>query len=126
MLRAVITSLLLLCGRIAIAQPADCAAEPVGPSMPIDLWVGINGRPGLPGPVSPSTPQPSQMQQQNFAHLQLGAQPMNGTLCGDAQPLPTDVLHGAPAPRGLLQGNGPRDALHDRYAPQVTITPLPR
>ena len=126
MLRAVITLPLLLCCRIAIAQPADCAAEPVGPSMPMDVWIGINGRPGLPGTASPAAPQPSQLPQQNFAHLQLGAQPMNGTLCGDAQPLPTDVLHGAPAPRGLLQGDGPRDVLHDRYMPQVTITPVPR
>ena len=126
MRRVIVTVPFLLCCRIAVAQPADCAAEPVGPSMPIDLWVGINGHPGLPGPVSPSAPQPWQTSQQNFAHLQLGAQPMQGTLCGDAQPLPTDVLHGASAPRGLLQGNGPHDVLRDRYAPQVTITPIPR
>ena len=127
MLRAaVIASSLVLCCGTAAAQPADCVAEPIGPSMPIDLWIGINGRPGLPSPASPPVPHAAQTQAQNFAQLQLGAQPTQGTLCGDGQPLPSDVLHGNPAPRGLLQGNGPHDVLHDRYVPQVTVTPVAR
>ena len=94
------------------AQHADCVARPVGPTFPLDLRIDLAGRPGVPSGA------------RGAARLTLGDQAANGTVCG-GPPIPTsdDVLHGPPAPRGLLQGDGPRDVLHNRYVPRVTIEP---
>jgi hypothetical protein len=51
--------------------------------------------------------------------------PGYGTVCGDDADLPDEVLRGAPAPHGLLRGDGPRDVLHNRAQGQVTVTPIP-
>jgi hypothetical protein len=49
--------------------------------------------------------------------------PMYGTRCIATPAVPTDVLRGTPAPNGLLQGDGPRDVLHNRYEPEVVVGP---
>ena len=107
--------------RGACAQPADCVAEPIGPAMPMEVWSGIDGRPGLPKPSAPAGSPPTAAR--NVARLDLAAEPMFGTVCDDQRRPPADVLHGDPAPRGLLQGDGPHDPLHNRYHPRVTIEP---
>lgn len=97
----------------ALAQPADCAAQPNGPALPMHVWVGIERRPGVPKGT------------QGAAELDLSEVPANGTTCDVDTELPDDVLHGAPAPYGLLQGDGPRDVLHNRPEGHVTVTPVP-
>jgi hypothetical protein len=74
---------LLLIAAPALAQPADCPAQPVGPPMAIDAIVGR-------GPA--------------FAAIGLDNVPSQGTICDPTTPLPTDILHGPPAPGGLLRG----------------------
>jgi hypothetical protein len=96
-----------------LAQPADCPAQPNGPALPMNVWVGINGRPGVP----PGG--------RNGVDLDLGWVPAYGTTCEPDVELPDDVLHGMPAPHGLLQGEGPRDVLHNVPEGQVTVRPLP-
>ena len=73
----------------ALAQPADCPSVPVGPPMALDALVGTNHHYG---------------RNAMFAGLGLDSVPSQGTLCDDAAPLPTDILHGPPAPGGLLRG----------------------
>ena len=97
----------------ALAQPADCVPQPNGPALPMQVWVGINGKPGVP----PNT--------KGGVNLDLGQVPANGTVCQPDFDLPDDVLHGAPAPHGLLQGNGPRDVLHNIPESHVTVKSLP-
>ena len=46
------------------------------------------------------------------AKLSLKGLPLLGTLCQAAPPPAVDVLHGPPAPGGLLRGDGPADVLH--------------
>lgn len=36
---------------------------------------------------------------------------------------PEDILHGPPAPDGLLRGEGPKNILTNRYEKSVTISP---
>jgi hypothetical protein len=86
-----------------LAQPADCPAVPVGPPVDLQIYVNPPGHPGV------------------LAGIALPPVPMFGTRCIAIQPPPTDVLRGPPAPNGLLQGNGPRDVLHNRYTPEVTV-----
>jgi|GEM_PF-3474415 len=104
----------LLLAMPARAQPADCAAEPVGPNMRLIPRIGLAGRPGVPAGMTGQIP------------IDLGDVPMFGTRCA-APPEPEgfDVLKGPPAPKGLLQGNGPRDVLHNRWQGEVTIRPSP-
>ncbi len=97
----------------ALAQPADCVQHPNGPSLPMQVWVGIDGKPGVPANT------------RGAVELDLGAVPANGTTCDPDVDLPDDVLHGAPAPHGLLQGNGPRDVLHNVPESHVTVKTLP-
>jgi hypothetical protein len=94
------------------AQPADCPAEPVGPGMRLVPRIALDGRPGVPQGVRGKVP------------IDLGDVPMFGTACAPAAPPPEDVLRGPPAPRGLLQGDGPRDVLHNRWQGEVTVTPV--
>ena len=104
--------LLLLWSVPAIAQPADCAAEPVGPEMRLKPRIALNGQPGMRAGMAGDIP------------IDLGTAPMFGTLCRAArEPGPEDILRGAPAPNGLLQGNGPRDVLHNRWQGNVTVQP---
>jgi len=98
MIRALL--LFLLCSYPALAQQADCEARLNGPALPL-------------------------MARAHGTMLSLGNVPANGTICGDDADLPDDVLHGAPAPHGLLRGDGPRDVLHNRPESHVTVTPLP-
>lgn len=102
----------VVCASPALAQPADCPAQPVGPGVKLDVRVGIAGRPGVP-----------QASGGGGARLDFGTVPADGTVCADDGPPPDDVLHGAPAPRGLLQGDGPGDVLHDRPTGQVVVEP---
>ena len=97
----------------ALAQPADCVARPNGPALPLDVRVGLGGRPSV------------SKNMQGSLRLGLGEVPANGTTCGEEADLPDDVLHGAPAPHGLLRGDGPADVLHDRPQGHVTVTPVP-
>jgi hypothetical protein len=97
----------------ALAQPADCVQTPNGPPLPMQVWVGVNRHPGVP----PKT--------HGEAGLDLGLVPANGATCASEVDLPDDVLHGAPAPHGLLQGNGPRDVLHNVPESHVTVRPVP-
>jgi hypothetical protein len=106
-----ITACLWSCA--ALAQPADCPAQPNGSPLPMNVWVGINGRPGVPA------------SRHNGVDLGLGWVPANGTTCEPDVELPDDVLHGTPAPHGLLQGEGPRDVLHNVPEGRVTVRPLP-
>jgi hypothetical protein len=97
----------------ALAQPADCVAQPNGPALPLEAWIGLDGKPGVPKGT------------QGSVRLGLGEVPANGTTCGDDPDLPDDVLHGAPAPHGLLRGDGPADVLHNRPEGHVVVTPVP-
>ncbi len=98
--------LCLLLAPTAHAQPADCDAVPVGPDIRLV--------PQLPLPRAPRGRVP----------IDLGEVPMHGTLCqAEPAPEPADILRGEPAPRGLLQGDGPRDVLHNRWQGQVTVHP---
>jgi hypothetical protein len=90
-----------------LAQPADCVVRPNGPALPLEARVGMPN--GAKGSVK----------------LGLGAVPANGTTCGDEADLPDDVLHGAPAPHGLLRGDGPKDVLHNLPEGHVVVTPMP-
>ncbi len=92
--------LFLLSTSPALGQSADCEARLNGPAMPL-------------------------MAHRQGAYIDLGNVPANGTICGDDAVLPDDVLHGAPAPHGLLRGDGPRDVLHNRPDSHVTVTPMP-
>ena len=103
----------LLCSSPALAQPADCVARPNGPALPLQARIGLDGQPGVPQGTEGSI------------RLDLGAVPANGTTCGDDADPPDDVLHGPPPPHGLLRGDGPADALHDRPEGHVTVTPVP-
>lgn len=103
--------LALLLPRPGLAQPADCAAEAVGPGMRAAPWVGLDGRPGAPQGV------------RGQAAIDLGEVPMFGTICAPKAAAPDDVLRGTPAPRGLLQGDGPRDVLHQHWHGQVVVSP---
>ena len=97
----------------AAAQPADWAARPDGPTLPLEVWIGIDGRPGMPAKAH------------GAAKLKLGDVPSGGSTCASDVPPPDDVLHGAPVPHGLLRGDGPRDVLHNRPTGSVTIEPAP-
>ena len=97
----------------ALAQPADCVPKPNGHSLPMQVWVGIDGKPGVPANTH------------GAVKLDLGQVPANGTTCDPDVDLPDDVLHGAPAPHGLLQGNGPRDVLHNVPESHVTVKAIP-
>jgi len=105
--------LCLLSSWPALAQPADCVARPNGPALPLEAWIGLAGQPG----AAKST--------RGSVQIGLGTVPANGTTCGDDANLPDDVLHGAPAPHGLLRGDGPADTLHDVPTGHVTVTPVP-
>jgi hypothetical protein len=110
------TRALLLCLLLsspALAQPADCEARPNGPALPLEARIGLDGQPGVPKGT------------QGSIKLGLGALPANGTICGDEADPPDDVLHGAPAPHGLLRGDGPSDVLHNRPVGHVTVTTMP-
>lgn len=76
---------MLLVAAPALAQPADCPAVPVGPPMALDVYVGT-GHPHA------------------FVGVGLANVPSQGTLCDAATPPPDDILHGPPAPGGLLRG----------------------
>jgi hypothetical protein len=106
MTRALLLCLLL--GSPALAQPADCVARPNGPELPLEPRVA------LPGSA-----------QRGSVKLNLGNVPANGTICDDEPDPPDDVLHGAPAPHGLLRGDGPADVLHNGPEGHVTVTPMP-
>ena len=97
----------------ALAQPADCVPQPDGPALPMRVWVGIDGKPGVPANT------------RGAVELDLGQVPANGSVCDPEIELPDDVLHGTPAPHGLLQGNGPRDVLHNVPESHVTVRPAP-
>ena len=107
--------LLLLIAAIAPAraQPADCAAIPVGPDIRVEAWPG--------GPRD----------SRGIARLDLGDTPIFGTRCRDETPPPADILRGPSAPNGLLQGTGPpdvlrtgpRDVLHNTWRGEVTVQP---
>lgn len=85
---------LLLWSFPAIAQPADCAAVPVGPEMRLKPRIALKGQPGVRPGMEGDIP------------IDLGTAPMFGTRCrADPNPGPEDILRGAPAPNGLLQGN---------------------
>jgi hypothetical protein len=110
-----VTCALLLCLLLsspALAQPADCAARPNGPALPLEARIDLGGQAGVPKGT------------QGSVKLGLGTVPANGTTCGDEPDAPDDVLHGAPAPHGLLRGDGPSDVLHDRPGGHVTVTPM--
>ena len=117
MLGGMLTVMLLLAAP-ALAQPADCQAVPVGPPMAIGVVVGQAGgaRPGQPnqGGAAPMA-----------VGVGLMPVPSYGTLCASPAPPPPagDVLHGPPAPHGLLRGNGPADVLHNRPAGEVVVGP---
>ena len=90
--------LLLTASRVAVAQGADCPAEPSdGPTLPLSL--DLAGRPGVPAGVT------------GQADV---AVPLNapGMACRDASPPPSDILRGEPGdPLGppvqdLLRGPG--------------------
>jgi hypothetical protein len=96
----------------AHAQPADCEAVPAGPDMALAPRIGLNGRAGVPRGVLGRLP------------VDLGRVPLMGSTCSPAPlPQPEDVLRGEPAPNGLLQGDGPRDVLHNRWQGRVRVTP---
>jgi len=97
----------------ALAQPADCVARPNGPALPLEARIGLDGQPGVPKGAHGSV------------KLGLGAVAANGTTCGDEADPPDDVLQGAPAPHGLLRGDGPKDVLHNRPTGHVVVTPMP-
>ena len=97
----------------ALAQPADCDALPNGPSVPMQAWVDRKGKPN-----TPANPRGGVV-------LDLGDVPANGTTCDPGVELPDDVLHGAPAPHGLLQGDGPRDVLRNVPESHVTVKTMP-
>jgi hypothetical protein len=97
----------------ALAQPADCIARPNGPALPLEARIGLDGQGGVPKGT------------QGSIKLGPGAVSANGTTCGEEADPPDDVLHGAPAPHGLLRGEGPRDVLHDRPEGHVVVTPMP-
>lgn len=104
--------IVLACAAAAQAQPADCTAVPVGPPMRLAPQIGLEGRPGVPQGV------------RGRVTIDLGEVPMFGTVCGaEPAPEPEDVLRGEPAPNGLLQGDGPRDVLHNRWQGRVRVTP---
>ena len=86
----------------ADAQPADCPAQEVGPPMDVGL----------------SLERPTRAKAQAPATGWLGLQdiPSLGTECQAPPPPATDVLHGPPAPRGLLRGDGPTDVLQGALA----------
>jgi hypothetical protein len=109
-------ALLLICGfwtLPALAQPADCLPQSNGAELPMEVWVGINGKPGTPRGTHGSV------------GLDLGPVPANGTTCQPEFELPDDVLRGAPAPHGLLQGDGPRDVLRNVPESHVTVKTTP-
>jgi hypothetical protein len=93
----------------ALAQPADCLPQSNGAELPMQVWVGINTPRGTHGAVG----------------LDLGSVPANGTTCQPEFELPDDVLRGAPAPHGLLQGDGPRDVLRNVPESHVTVKTAP-
>jgi len=97
----------------ALAQPADCEAVPNGPPLPMQVWPNLQGRPGVPKSM------------RGQVGIDLGNVPTNGTTCDADAELPDDVLHGAPAPHGLLQGDGPKDVLHNRPTGHVVVRPMP-
>ena len=88
---------MLLLAVPALAQPADCPAQPVGP--PMNIVVGV-------APAGPAT-KPGQARIAGW--LTLTGLPALGTLCQAPPPPAVDVLHGPPAPHGLLRGDGPPD-----------------
>jgi hypothetical protein len=87
----------------ALAQPADCPAVPVGPPVDLRVFLTPPGRPGM------------------VAGVDLPPTPMFGTRCVATVPPSADVLRGPPAPNGLLQGNGPRDVLHNQATSLVIV-----
>ena len=91
---------MLLLAVPALAQPVDCAAVPVGPAMDVVGGVAPAGRAGVPG------------QARIAGWLTLTGLPTLGTLCQAPPPPAVDVLHGPPAPHGLLRGAGAADVLH--------------
>jgi hypothetical protein len=84
----------------ALAQPADCPAVPVGPPMDVVVGVAPAGQAAKPGQVRIG------------GWLSLSGLPSLGTTCQAPPPPAVDVLHGPPAPHGLLRGDGPADVLH--------------
>src|SRR5581483_9457150 len=97
----------------ALAQPADCVPIPNGPELPMQAWIGIDGKPAVPANTH------------GAVKLDLGSVPANGTICDPDVELPDDVLRGALAPHGLLQGNGPRDVLRNVPESHVTVKTMP-
>jgi hypothetical protein len=107
---------LLLLGlscHVATAQPADC--DPIAPEQPtpLQVWIGLDGRPGLPAG------------RHGAVAFGLTTRDLAATSCATRTAPPDDVLHGAPAPNGLLRGDGPRDVLHNAPAGRVTVEPVP-
>jgi hypothetical protein len=94
---------MLLFASPAWARQSGCAP------VPVEVWIGLpQARAGV-------------------ARVGLGEIEGLGTNC---QQLPssapvTDILHGAPASKGLLRGDGPRDVLHMVRDSLVTIQPRP-
>jgi hypothetical protein len=96
-------ALLLAFPAPAWAQPADCASVPVGPPVDLQVFGASPGRPGM------------------ITGIALPPTPAFGSRCVAPVAPPADVLRGPPAPNGLLQGNGPRDVLHNRLTPEVVV-----
>jgi hypothetical protein len=100
--------LALMLAAPAMAQPADCAAVPVGPPVDLQVYMTPPGRPGI------------------ITGITLPPMPAFGSRCAAPDAPATDVLRGPPEPNGLLQGNGPRDVLHNRRTPEVVVgSPAP-
>jgi hypothetical protein len=97
--------LALLLAAPALAQPADCPAMPVGPPVEMQVYLNPTYRPGI------------------VTGLALPPTPMFGTRCVAPVAPSADVLRGPPAPNGLLQGDGPRDVLHNRPVPESVALP---
>ncbi|CAH2600941.1 conserved exported protein of unknown function [Rhodovastum atsumiense] len=100
--------LLVLFSGPALAQPADCAAIPVGPPVSFDVYVEAPRRPG-PYPSLPRT----------GVAVGVTDVPAFGTRCVAPPVPPGDVLRGPPARGDLLRGGGPRDLLQGPVRPDL-------
>lgn len=91
--------LMLLLAATAQAQPADCAAVPVGPPVDLELYVDVTGRAKAPVPGRIT------------AGLGLTRVPALGSRCVGPPPPSGDVLLGTDEPQDLLRGTAPTDVL---------------
>jgi hypothetical protein len=104
---------MLLLAAPALAQPADCPTVPVGP--PMDVTVRVD----------PPTQINGAARGHATVKLNLEGLPSLGTLCQAPPPPAADVLHGPPAPGGLLGGDGPVDVLHGEPVRGTPPEPAP-